>query len=241
MSNRWIPNALTALNLVAGLSSMLILQTGRVGLSALFVVFGMIIDGLDGRVARWLRAESEFGRILDSLSDIVTFGVAPAMIMYHVELRHLGLVGDLVAMLFPLCGALRLARFHTQRGPADTFIGLPITAAGGIEATLALTSSALEPAAMILSAATVLLSLLMVSSIPYPNFKRLSYPRSIFVLVPLFALLIACVLRFQIVGTDVLIFAVLGLYAAYGMVHAIRSSIGGRKHGDGDMVHGTKK
>ncbi|ACV59741.1 CDP-diacylglycerol--serine O-phosphatidyltransferase [Alicyclobacillus acidocaldarius] len=238
---RWIPNALTALNLVAGLSSMLILQAGRVGLSALFVVFGMIIDGLDGRVARWLRAESEFGRILDSLSDIVTFGVAPAMIMYRVELRHLGILGDLVAILFPLCGALRLARFHTQRGPADTFIGLPITAAGGVEATLALTQSAFEPASIILSAATVLLSLLMVSSIPYPNFKRLSYPKSILVLVPLFALLIACILRFQIVGTDVLIFAVLGLYAAYGMVHAIRSSIVARKHGDGDMAHGTKK
>ncbi|AEJ44952.1 CDP-diacylglycerol--serine O-phosphatidyltransferase [Alicyclobacillus acidocaldarius] len=238
---RWIPNALTALNLVAGLSSMLILQAGRAGLSALFVVFGMIIDGLDGRVARWFRAESEFGRILDSLSDMVTFGVAPAMIMYHEVLKHLGILGHLVAILFPLCGALRLARFHTQRGPSDTFIGLPITAAGGVEATLALTQSAFEPASILLSAATVLLSLLMVSSIPYPNFKRLSYPKSVLALVPLIALLVVCILRFQIVGTDVLIFAVLGLYAAYGMVHAIRSSIVGRKGGDGDMAHGTKK
>ncbi|WP_206830630.1 CDP-diacylglycerol--serine O-phosphatidyltransferase [Alicyclobacillus fructus] len=237
---RWIPNALTALNLVAGLASILALESGRVGVSALIVVLGMIIDGLDGRVARWLRVESEFGRILDSLSDLVTFGVAPAMIMYHVELRHLGILGDLVAILFPLCGALRLARFHTQRGPADTFIGLPITAAGGVEATLALTKSAFEPAAFVLSAATVLVSLLMVSSVPYPNFKRLSYPRSMLILVPLLAMLIACLLRFQIVGTDVLIFAVLGLYAAYGVAHAIRSAILGRKHG-GDVAHGTKK
>ncbi|SIS72115.1 CDP-diacylglycerol--serine O-phosphatidyltransferase [Alicyclobacillus vulcanalis] len=238
---RWIPNALTALNLIAGLCAVLVLQTGRVGVSALLVVFGMIVDGLDGRVARWLRAESEFGRILDSLSDIVTFGVAPILIMYRVELRHLGVLGDAIAILFPLCGALRLARFHTQRGPADTFIGLPITAAGGVEATLALTQPALSPAPVILPIATVLLSLLMVSSVPYPNFKRLSYPKSIFILVPLIALLIGCLLRFQIVGTDVLIFAVLGLYAAYGMVHAIRSSLMSRKHGNGDMAHGAKK
>ncbi|TDY42775.1 CDP-diacylglycerol--serine O-phosphatidyltransferase [Alicyclobacillus sacchari] len=219
---RAIPNALTLLNLVVGVAAALVALHGRLDEAALLVVLGMLLDGLDGRAARWLHAESEFGKQLDSLSDMITFGVAPVVVMYQVQLRQLGLLGDFLAVVFPICGALRLARFNTQTKARHYFVGLPITAAGGVLATMALMKPVLHPAQVILPAGMFILSLLMVSSVRYPNFKRVSYPKSVFVLVPLFAVAIFVLIRCHIVRTDWLAFGILGLYALYGVMRAVR-------------------
>ncbi|WAH37368.1 CDP-diacylglycerol--serine O-phosphatidyltransferase [Alicyclobacillus dauci] len=217
-----IPSVLTLGNLIIGMVAALIAAHGRLNEAALLVVIGMLLDGLDGRAARLLHAESEFGKQLDSLSDMVTFGVAPSIIMYNAILHHMGLAGDALAILFPICGALRLARFNVQVKSSHFFVGLPITAAGGILATMALSKPVLHPAYIILPIGMLLLSLLMVSNVRYPNFKKVAIPKSSIVLVPLFIVGIFLALRFQYVRADWLIFGVLAVYAVYGVFRGFR-------------------
>ncbi|WP_067621060.1 CDP-diacylglycerol--serine O-phosphatidyltransferase [Alicyclobacillus acidiphilus] len=219
---RSIPSALTLLNLGLGLIASLLTLHGRVSEAALFVVVGMVLDGLDGRIARLLHAESEFGKQLDSLADIVTFGAAPALIVYQMELKQLGVIGDLLTLWFPMCGAIRLARFHMQTKSTHFFVGLPITAAGGVLATLTLMKPVLHPASLILSAAAFVLSMLMISRVRYPNFKRVAFPRALLVLVPMSIGLVFVLIHYVLIRPDWLIFGILGLYACYGLIRSIR-------------------
>lgn len=217
-----IPSLLTVGNLVIGVVALLLSYRGFTANAALLVVIGMALDGLDGRAARYFHAESEFGKELDSLSDIVTFGVAPAFIMYNVILQYQGWVGIAIAVLFPVTGALRLARFNVQKTSTRYFVGLPITAAGGILATLALYRNLLSPAEVILPIGMIILSVLMVSKVRYPNFKKVAFPRSAVVVVPLLALFVYVVFRYQHASVHRLIFIPLALYAVYGMWRGIR-------------------
>lgn len=210
---------LTLGNLVIGMVAILLAsQGGHLNEAALLIVIGMLLDGLDGRAARWLHAESEFGKQLDSLSDMVTFGVAPAFIMYDVILRYIGIIGIILTVLFPICGALRLARFNVQTKSSSFFVGLPITAAGGILSTMALTQSVLHPAVIILPLSMLLLALLMVSNVRYPNFKKVAFPRSAIVLVPAFVVVIFVAIKYELVSPGWIIFGVLAVYAVYGML-----------------------
>jgi CDP-diacylglycerol--serine O-phosphatidyltransferase len=135
---RALPSVFTVGNLFLGIISIIVAFQGNFSWAAFLVIIGMLLDGLDGRVARALNAQSEFGKELDSLSDVISFGVAPAFIMYGVVLNEIGWVGTVITAIFPICGALRLARFNVATGTPNYFIGLPITAAGGVLATLAL-------------------------------------------------------------------------------------------------------
>ncbi|MBX5436884.1 MAG: CDP-diacylglycerol--serine O-phosphatidyltransferase [Alicyclobacillaceae bacterium] len=219
---KWIPSLLTVANLVIGVFALVWTYQGDTERAALLVVCGMVLDGLDGRAARWLRAESVFGKELDSLSDLVTFGVAPALIMYNSVLQHEGWLGVCLTALFPCCGALRLARFNAQQRPSHYFVGLPITAAGGILATMSLCGDLLSPAQLVLPAGMLILSLLMVSRARYPNFKRVGFPRSAAVGVPLLALFVIGLFRFDHAVVNRLIFLPLALYAFIGLVQAAR-------------------
>lgn len=222
MITKAIPSMLTVGNLIIGLVALAAAHQGATGEAALLVVIGMVLDGLDGRAARLLHAESDFGKQLDSLSDMVTFGVAPAFIMYNVVLQNIGWPGMVIAVLFPICGALRLARFNVQRKSTNYFVGLPITAAGGILATMALYNNLLNPSEVILPIGMFILSLLMVSSIRYPNFKKVAFPRSMIVVVPLLALLVYTIFRYQYLSVSRLIFAIFALYALYGLGRNLR-------------------
>lgn len=224
-----IPSLLTVCNLIIGMVAVLMANSGHLNEAALFVVIGMALDGLDGRAARWLKAESEFGKQLDSLSDMVTFGVAPAYIMYVVLLNQLGYLGDALAVWFPICGALRLARFNVKKKSSSYFIGLPITAAGGVLATMALAEPVLHPAEVILPLGMLLLSIMMVSSIRYPNFKRLAIPKSAFFAVPLFCAAIFFLIKYRFVKVDWILFFILAVYAFYGSVRSIQNYIHRRR------------
>ncbi|KPV44175.1 CDP-diacylglycerol--serine O-phosphatidyltransferase [Alicyclobacillus ferrooxydans] len=217
MFTKFIPSLLTVGNLILGIIALMLTVNGRTADAALLVVIGMVLDGLDGRVARWLRAESAFGKELDSLSDIVTFGVAPAFIMYQSMLQYEGFIGIVIAVMFPIAGALRLARFNVQRSSTKYFIGLPITAAGGILATMALYQNLIQQASSVLPVAMVLLAVLMVSRVRYPNFKKVAFPRSAIVVVPLLAIIVVVVFRYQHSAVNRLIFIPLAVYALYGV------------------------
>lgn len=179
MLTKSIPSLFTVGNLFLGVLSIILAFSGEHGIAAVLVIVAMLLDGLDGRVARALNAQSEFGKELDSLSDVISFGVAPAFIMYVVAFNDPSVISPafawIVTAIFPICGALRLARFNVVAGTPGYFIGLPIPAAGGVLCTLALFVNEINVYVLLVS--TIMLSYLMVSTVKYPNFKKRVFPK----------------------------------------------------------------
>ncbi len=137
--NRLIPNLLTMLGLCAGLSAIRFAIDGKYAVAVLAIVFAGAIDGIDGRIARMLRATSQFGAEFDSLSDFVCFGVAPAFVLYLWSLTGAGRLAFLPSLMFSVCLALRLARFNASLTGTQTpayaysfFSGVPAPAAAGV-------------------------------------------------------------------------------------------------------------
>jgi CDP-diacylglycerol--serine O-phosphatidyltransferase len=152
--------------------------------AALAIFFAMFFDGFDGRVARMTKTQSDFGVQLDSLADVVSFGAAPALLVYKWALASLGLVGTFVSFSFLACGALRLARFNVlaargDKGSSRFFVGLPIPLAAGAIVALVIAhyrqfGSTTEVSTHVpMAAVVVLLSFLMVSTVRYRTFKDL--------------------------------------------------------------------
>ncbi len=214
-----LPSCFTIGNLFFGILAIILAFQNSWEYAAIMVIIGMLLDGLDGRVARMLNTQSEFGKELDSLSDIITFGVAPAVIMYISTFQHMGIGGWLVTAIFPICGALRLARFNVHPGVPGYFIGLPITAAGGILATMALYNKHVS-SAYILMVAMLFLSFLMVSQIKYPTFKKIGIPKSAIWVAPLFLIAIAFSAVKYPQELPKVLFIPLVLYALYGVKKA---------------------
>jgi CDP-diacylglycerol--serine O-phosphatidyltransferase len=218
MIAKTIPNLFTIGNLFLGIVAIIFVFHEKPELAVILVIAAMLTDGLDGRVARALKVQSDFGKELDSLSDVISFGVAPAFITYVVAFQDIvpTAAGWLVTAVFPICGALRLARFNVKSTSSPGyFVGLPVPAAGGILCTLALFHSSLPTVAMII--VTLLLSYLMVSNITYPSFKQIRLPKSMLwvataVLVAVIALAAVYPNRFT-----KWLFIPLVLYALYGL------------------------
>lgn len=166
---KWIPSILTLGNLSCGIFAILMLSWDSEA-AALLIIIGMIFDLLDGFAARKLHAESLFGQELDSLCDMVTFGVAPALLIYVEKLYHLNMIGVLLVALFIICGAIRLARFNTQADQMSDFLGVPITIAGGFLAIFSLLASQLNMSLTVI--VVILLSILMVSRVRIPSLKK---------------------------------------------------------------------
>ena len=172
-----IPNLFTLGNLYSGFLSIGYASLGYYKSAAILVLIGMMLDSLDGRVARLLRVDSQMGKELDSLADVVTFGAAPAVLMYYTSFSNYGIIGLYIAGLFPLFGAYRLARFNVT--PSSTsmkyFTGVPITAAGGLVAFLTLFSHTIPK--IVLITVFVTFAFLMVSRIRIPSLKDVPIPR----------------------------------------------------------------
>ncbi len=215
MNYRVLPGLLTVGNLFLGIMSIMLAFQNRPEYAAIMVIAGMLLDGLDGRVARLLHAQSEFGKELDSLSDVISFGVAPAFIMYVVALQYVGPVGWVATAVFPIAGALRLARFNVKEGIPGYFVGLPITAAGGALATMTLYYQVFHPAGLLFT--MLLLSYLMISNIKYPNFKKVGFPKTILWVTPIIVLVVIILaIRFP-TSFPRIVFLPIGVYALYGI------------------------
>lgn len=169
-----IPHFFTLLNLAFGFFSIILTMKGDYRNAALMVIGSLIADGLDGRLARLLKADGEFGKELDSLADVVAFGTAPAILLYEMLLKNYGFAGMAFAVIFPMCGALRLARFNIIK-TSGFFMGVPITAAGTMLSCLAfyfLQETVAPPVRFLMPGVMLGLSYLMISTIPYPDFKK---------------------------------------------------------------------
>lgn len=174
---KMIPNFVTLGNLYCGFLSIGFAANGQYSNAAILILIGMMLDSMDGRLARMLQADSTLGKELDSLADIVTFGVAPSFLVYYTYFFHFGLLGLFVAGLFPLFGAFRLARFNisSTKSSMNYFIGVPITAAGGILALLTLFGGKLPN--IITTVVFTALCFLMVSKIRIPSLKEIPLPK----------------------------------------------------------------
>lgn len=216
MIRKSVPNMFTIGNLFLGFLAIILVFNDYKELAAIMVIIAMLCDGLDGRVARALNAQSEFGKELDSLSDVISFGVAPAFIMYVTAFQGINEAAAwTITAIFPICGALRLARFNVVSGTPGYFIGLPIPAAGGVLCTLALFAEDVNKVILMLS--TLLLSYLMVSTVKYPNFKKIGLPKSAIWATPI-VVVAAVVLAIKFPESiSKMIFIPLVLYALYGL------------------------
>ena len=173
-----LPNLFTAMNMFCGFYAMVAAINGKFVAAAYAIIIAGIFDNLDGKIARATRSTSQFGVEFDSLADLVSFGVAPGLLMYLWVLSPLGRIGWLAAFLFVVCGALRLARFNTQVGTvsSDYFVGLPIPAGAGMNAVVVLfchkigMADQVHPLIMLIM--LYCLSFLMVSTVKYPSFKN---------------------------------------------------------------------
>lgn len=227
-----LPNLVTTAALFSGFYAILAGVNGQFENAAIAVFVAMILDGLDGRVARWTNTQSEFGEQYDSLSDLVSFGLAPALLMYLWALVYMkdvsvawGKFGWMAAFIYVACAALRLARFNAQIEEVDKrfFIGLPSPSAAGIMVgmiwmlhDLDVSGKAIQIPALVM---TIGAGLLMVSNIKYNSFKDFDIKSK----VPHLAIL-GVVLVFALIQVDPpkVLFAVFFVYTLSGPYYWFR-------------------
>ena len=198
-----LPNLFTTAALFAGFYAIVQAMNGQFEYAPIAIFIAMVMDGLDGRVARWTHTESDFGAQYDSLSDMVSFGLAPALVIYEWALSGLGKLGWLAAFLYAAAAALRLARFNIQTGgDSRYFTGLPSPSAAALIAGLVWVLHATygvpgKEVSFIALGFTVFAALSMVNNIHYHSFKHLNVKDRVS-----FVMVIAVVLIFVLISLD---------------------------------------
>ena len=200
-----LPNILTLVGVCIGLTSIKFAFDAKYELAVISVIVASVIDGLDGRIARLIKGTSKVGKELDSLTDVISFGVAPAFIMFFWSLSEIGRLGWLISLIYVICVALRLARFNISSGGEPSwkdnfFEGIP-SPAGGILVLMPLIYSFSELQffipnyQIIVPVLFITISILLISKIPTYSLKKIVVPRSttiflIFVVILYFGLLL---------------------------------------------------
>lgn len=220
-----LPNLFTTAALFAGFYAVLAGMNGQFEEAAIAIFLAMILDGLDGRVARLTNTQTVFGAEYDSLSDMVAFGLAPSLVMYEWALSGLGKIGWMAAFIYTAAAALRLARFNSQHGVMDKrfFQGLPSPSAAAILAGsvwVAVDNVIPGPnVAWLALVLTVGAGLLMVSNVFYNSFKQVDFKGK----VPFFAIVLVMLFFAVILSQPPLVaFVIFLVYALSGPVMAIR-------------------
>ena len=217
-----LPNMLTLIGVCIGLTSIRFALDGRFEFAIIAIIFAALIDGLDGRIARLIKGTSKVGKELDSLTDMISFGVAPAFIMYFWKLNVLGKFGWLLCLVYVICVALRLARFNVNSNQEPSwkdnfFEGVP-SPAGGI---LVLSPLILDLSGfdyfelnynVIVPIFFIMTSFLLISKFPSYSFKRIAIPRKttiflLFGIVLFFGLLL--IYTFNVIAISIFIYLLL--------------------------------
>ena len=185
-----LPNAITLIGVCIGLSSIKFAIDGKFAIAIIAIMFAGLMDALDGRIARLIKGTSKMGKELDSLGDVISFGVAPALIMYFWNLQYLDKLGWFVCLIYVVCVALRLARFNVNTEEEiswkdNFFEGLP-SPAGGILVLMPLiiSFSGLEKFLfkinydLLVPTLFIIISILLISTIPTYSFKKIVIPRT---------------------------------------------------------------
>lgn len=221
-----LPNLFTTSALFCGFYAIVASINNQFETAAIAIFIAMVLDGVDGRVARLTNTESDFGAEFDSLADMVSFGLAPALVMYLWTLSNLGKIGWLVSFVYVVCAALRLARFNTQASHSDKnyFQGLASPAAAAIVAGLIWNGELIQqyistPTLQIVALVTTLVAgLLMVSNVRYHSFKGINWRSK----VPFATILmIVLALVFVSAAPEQLIFGIFFVYALSGPIYTL--------------------
>ncbi|AJC91274.1 phosphatidylserine synthase [Campylobacter subantarcticus LMG 24377] len=217
-----LPNLFTAASIFLGIISVIASINQNFDKALIYIILSLICDGLDGRVARATNSTSKFGVEFDSLADLIAFGVAPAILFYMSIGYEYGRFGSLIAGLFVVFGAIRLARFNVTTGTYEpsVFIGLPIPTAAVVSALWVgayLYYDFLHNFSLMIVCIQILLAFLMVSNIRYPSFKKIDLKRAnvlkvLILLVILFSMLYLYFLESALI--------VASLYVCYGLVRS---------------------
>ncbi|MEI6300304.1 MAG: CDP-diacylglycerol--serine O-phosphatidyltransferase [Betaproteobacteria bacterium] len=225
-----LPNLFTTAALFAGFYAIVQAMNQRFELAAVAIFVAMVLDGLDGRVARMTRTQSEFGAEYDSLSDMVSFGAAPALVMYEWALKDLGRAGWIAAFVYCACAALRLARFNTNIDVIDKrwFQGLPSPAAAAVVAGFIWVSddfgiARVDVLRWIACVMTFFAGVTMVTNLPFYSFKDLNFRRS----VPFWGVLLIVVALVLISSNPPLVLFL--LFVAYSLSGYVMWAM--RRHG----------
>ena len=217
-----LPNMLTLIGVCIGLTSIRFALDGRYEFAIIAIIIAAVIDGLDGRIARLIKGTSKVGKELDSLTDMISFGVAPAFIMYFWKLNELGRFGWLVCLIYVICVALRLARFNVNTGGEPSwrdnfFEGVPSPAGGILVLTpLIFSMSSIEvfkiDYAIIVPIFFIVTSFLLISKFPSYSFKKIVIQRKatiflLFGIVLFFGLLL--IYPFNVISISAMIYLTL--------------------------------
>jgi CDP-diacylglycerol--serine O-phosphatidyltransferase len=227
----WLPNAITTCSLFAGFYAIVQAMNLQFELAAQGIFAAMVFDGLDGRVARLTHTQSEFGAEYDSLSDMVSFGAAPALVIYEWSLKGMGKLGWFAAFVYCACAALRLARFNTNIDIVDKryFQGLPSPAAAGLLAGLVWALESYDVARadipLLAWAVTLFAGITMVSSVRFWSGKDINLRKSVpFRVLVIIALSVVALMQ---VANNLpeLLFSLFAIYAASGYVMWARGKL----------------
>ena len=217
-----LPNMLTLIGVCIGLTSIRFALDGRFEFAIIAIIFAALIDGLDGRIARLIKGTSKVGKELDSLTDMISFGVAPAFIMYFWKLNSLGRFGWLICLIFVICVALRLARFNVNSNQEPSwrdnfFEGVPSPAGGILVLTpLIISLSGFDFIELnynlIVPIFFIAISFLLISKFPSYSFKKIVIPRKttiflLFGIVLFFGLLL--IYTFNVITISALVYLIL--------------------------------
>ncbi|WP_192036004.1 CDP-diacylglycerol--serine O-phosphatidyltransferase [Halomonas sp. YLGW01] len=219
-----LPNLFTTSALFSGFFAVVAGINGDFSAAAIAIFIAMVLDGLDGRVARMTNTQSAFGAEYDSLADMISFGMAPALVAFTWILQDIGKIGWVVAFLYVACAALRLARFNVQIGSTDKkwFIGLPSPSAAALVAASVWTFHSFDANAfafkLLMLVVVAAAGVLMVSNIRYYSFKDVDLKGP----VP-FVMLLAIVLGFVVISVEpaVMLLLLFAVYVASGPVLAV--------------------
>jgi len=216
-----LPNLFTTAGLFAGFYAIVAAMNGRFEAAAIAIFVAMVMDGIDGRIARMTNTQSDFGKEYDSLADMISFGIAPALVMYSWALGGLGKLGWLAAFLYTAAAALRLARFNTQAASADKgyFQGLASPAAAALVIGMVwlchdngLSGGDVAWLALIV---TVIGGVLMVSNVRYHSFKNIDLKGK----VPFVSILVVVlVFVFISISPPLVLFGLAFIYASSGVI-----------------------
>ena len=214
-----LPNAFTTAALFCGFYAIVMARNLKFDFAAIALLVAMILDSLDGRIARLTNTQSDFGAQYDSLADMVSFGAAPALIIYEWALRGIGKLGWFAAFIFCAGAALRLARFNVNSGKVDSrfFQGIPSPAAAGLLITFIYLMDDLQIAGTdvrwIAWAITIYAGLTMVTNVPFYSFKDINFRKR----VPfIYIFLIALILVMVTIDVHKVLFTVFATYALSG-------------------------
>jgi CDP-diacylglycerol---serine O-phosphatidyltransferase len=247
-----LPNLVTSASLFGGFYAIIASIQGRFDAAAIAIIISAVFDCLDGRIARFTNTTSHFGTEYDSLADLVSFGVAPAVLSFMWALEPFGRLGWLAACMYVICGALRLARFNVEKNSSDSsfFKGLPIPAAAICISSMVLfagdIASFSEKRHIIIILMIYFLSFLMVSSLKYFSFKEFNIknqkPFNMLVAIILICIVVAYkpnVLLFLVFIPYVFSGPFVSLYHHYNKPMA-KDSPDARLHGDVDHIRADK-